>query len=43
MKLEIYRNLWGTMGPRRDVTAGLEEAGYSGIEQKFLANIVAIA
>jgi sugar phosphate isomerase/epimerase len=32
MKLEIYRNLWGTSGARRDVIARLEEAGYSGIE-----------
>jgi hypothetical protein len=32
MKLEIYRNLWGMRGPRRDLLGKLEEAGYTGIE-----------
>jgi hypothetical protein len=32
MKLEVYRNLWGMCGSRRDLISPLEEAGYTGIE-----------
>ncbi len=32
MKLEVYRNLWGMSGSRRESIGQLEEAGYDGIE-----------
>ena len=32
MKLEVYRNLWGMSGSRRESIDQLEEAGYDGIE-----------
>lgn len=32
MELEVYRNLWGMSGSRRESIGRLEEAGYDGIE-----------
>ena len=42
MKLEVYRNLWGMCGPRRDLISHLEEAGYTGIEAVLFSDQEAV-
>ncbi len=42
MKLEVYRNLWGMCGPRRDLIGHLEEAGYTGIEAVLFSDQEAV-
>ena len=42
MKLEVYRNLWGMLGPRRDLIGNLEKAGYTGIEAVLFSDQEAV-